>query len=168
MRDSRVTVWTNPTSIAVGGTANGPDIQLTADYTGAYVNAVNPGYGLGVELMAHTVDEGDDTDGFTLAFKWQVAPDNAGVAGTYVDWEPIGTIAYDITDTKGFTKDGTIAGADNGLSRSKIKARLKGVPNTYEWARIVVTSGDLEGTATVSVSGWLSDGTDSFNMQSLG
>lgn len=167
MRDSRVQVWTNPTTISAGGTVNGPAIPLGQDYVGLHKFSVNPDYGMGFEIMVYDVSPGNDTDGFTISFKFQVAPDSGGSPGSYVDWEPIGVIAYDITDSKGFTKDGTIAGAALGLTRAKLKARLRGVPETYEWGRIVAVSGDLEGTATAKIKAWLTDGSDALNTQRI-
>lgn len=163
MRDSRITVLAATALTNGSASVNGTDIDLLGGYTGDHLNAVNPEYGIGVELMVKSVTLGTDADGFTVAFKWQVAPDNAGVAGTYVDWEPIGVIAYD--ETNGFTKDGTLAGDALGLSRAKMKARLKGVPSVYAWARVVATATDLEGTGTCTVVGWPSDGSDSLNTQ---
>lgn len=160
MRDSRVTVWTNPTTLTNGSPAvNGPDIDLEGDYTGDHLYGANPSYGLGVEIIFKSVVLGTDADGFTVAAKWQVAPNNGGVAGAYVDWEPIGTVAYDEVNL--WTKDGTLTGAALGLSRAKLKARLKGSPHRF--ARLVITATDLEGTGTVAVYAFVSDATDALN-----
>ena len=165
MRDARVNVWANPSQLSVSVTSvTGPTIDLLADIDGDFsFGAGDYGYGLGVELMAYGVSIGNDADGFTLTWKWQYAPNNAGSPGTWVDGNVIGVMAYH--QTNGWTKDGTLAGAALGLTRAKLKARAH--PDSYRFARLVCTGGDLEGTVTVNTKAWVSDGTPSINDQRI-
>ena len=139
-------------------TVTGPDINLLDGYTynGSYREGTSL-YGIGAEIMVSGVTLGNDADGVTWTWKWQVAPDSSGSAGTYVDAATIGVIAYD--DTNFFTKDGTLTGAALGLTRAKLSSRLR---TTKPWARLVCTSADIEGTFTCTVKAWLSDGTHPF------
>jgi hypothetical protein len=153
MRDSRVTVFTNPSAIAVGGTVTGPTISLLADYVGDRKYGTSL-YGFGVELMAKNLVIGTDADGATLVWKFQVSPDGTN----WTDGDTIGTMAFSAAGL--WTKDGTVAGATHTLVRSKLRGRLRTI---QPYARIVCTSGDLEGTATINLYGWISDGTEAFN-----
>lgn len=161
MRDSRVTLWANPSELSATTTSvTGPTVDLLEDIDGDYVfGSGDYGYGLGAEVMAYSAVLGTDADGFTLTWKWQFAPNNAGVAGTWVDGPVIGVMAYD--DVNGWTKDGLITGAALGLSRAKLKARGRAEGNRF--ARLVCTGGDLEGTVTVQTKAWVSDGSDFIN-----
>lgn len=158
MRDSRVTIFNSTVMNTGTTTVTGPDINLLDGFTwnGSYAEGTGL-YGVGAEVMVSDVTLGTDADGVLFTFKWQVAPDSSGVAGTYVDAATIGVIAYD--ETNGFTKDGTLAGAALGLTRAKLSSRLR---TTKLWARIACTSSDLEGTFVATVNGWLSDGTHPF------
>lgn len=158
MRDSRVTVFNSTAMSTAVTTVTGPDINLLDGYTytGSYAEGTSL-YGIGVELMVSGVTLGTDADGVLFTFKWQVAPDSSGVAGTYVDDATIGVIAYDETNL--FTRDGTLTGTALGLTRAKLSSRLR---TTKPWARIVCTSSDLEGTFVATVKGWLADGSHPF------
>jgi len=158
MRDSRVIVWNTTVHDSTTGTLNGPDINLldgkvwngeTREGTGRY--------GVRVVIIVNGVTLGTDADGFLSTWKWQVAPDASGVAGTYVDGPTIGTIAYD--ETNGFTKDGTLAGAALNLTRAKLQSTLR---TTMPWARLVQTPTDVEGTCVYTTQAYLSDGVHPF------
>lgn len=153
MRDSRVTVWTNPTVISTNAATNGPTIDLLSyGYVGDHLYGTSL-YGAGVEIIAGAVVAGSDTDGFTLTWKWQVSADGS----TWVEGGHIGVIGWD--DTPGYTKDGTITGTTLGLARAKLSTRLRTVKR---YCRLVCTSADIEGSATVSVTAFLADGTNPY------
>lgn len=158
MRDSRVDIF-NTTTLSTSTTSvNGPGINLLDGYT--YNENYAEGtslYGVGAEIIMTEATLGTDADGVTFTWKWQVAPDNSGVAGTYVDGPTIGVLAYD--ETNGWTKDGTLSGDPLGLARAKLSSRLR---TTKPWARLVCTSSDLEGTFSVVANAYLSDGTHPF------
>ena len=149
MRESRVNIWANPTLIDADGTYAGPDISLLGDYVGSHLYGVND-YGLPAEFIAKDVVTGTG-NGFTVTLKWQVAPDNSGAAGTYVDWGTIGVFTID-TDGK-FLKDSVIY----PLTRAKLQTRLRAT--TRPWARVVATAAGITNGESLSLSGFLSDGT---------
>lgn len=153
MRDSRVIVFTNPSTISADATLNGPDISLSGDYVGDHLYGTGT-YGVGIEVMAYDITTGTG-DGFTLVFKWQVAPDSSGVAGTYVDDTTIGTIT--VNTDGAFVLDDSIVST---LTRCKLKARLRTI---HPWARIVCTSAGITGGEIALVKAWIADGTDAFN-----
>lgn len=149
MRESRVLPWVNPTTISADGATNGPDIDLLSGYTGDHLYGTNE-YGVPVEFIAKSVVTGTG-DGFTVTLKWQTAPDNAGVAGTYVDQ---GTIGVFTVDTDGnFMKDGVIY----QLTRAKLQSRLKATVNA--WGRVVATAAGITGGESLVLSGFFVDGT---------
>lgn len=156
MRDARVSVWTNPSIVSNSvNSVTGPTIDLLGSgYVGDHKQGTEL-YGIGVEIINGAVT-GADADGFLLIWKWQVAPDSSGSPGTWVDGMTIGTVAWDAT--KGWTKDGTLAGATLGLTRAKLQSRLRTAGNRF--ARLVVTGSDLsDNTASISLRAYLSDGT---------
>lgn len=160
MRDSRVILWTNPSPMSASiTTVTGPTVDLLEGYNGSQVYGTSL-YGFGAEIMVYGVVVGTDADGGIVTFKWQVAPDNgSGAAGTFVDAETIGAIAYNAAGL--FTIDGTVGGTafPATLTRAKLKARLR---TAKRFCRLVATGTDLEGTVALNTKAWLSDGTIAF------
>lgn len=147
MRDSRVKII-DETTISTDGTTNGANIDLLENYVGDHLYGTGP-YGLPVEILASNVVTGTG-DGFTVTAKWQVAPDNSGSPGSWVDASTIGVFTID-TDGN-FMKNGVIY----GLTRAKLQSRLK---TSKPWARVVFTAAGISGGETIKIRAWLSDGT---------
>lgn len=154
MRDSRVSIWTNPTVISADGATNGPNIDLLGDYHGTRKHGTSL-YGLPFEVLVGSVNTGTG-DGFTLTVKTQVAPDNSGSPGSWRDDEQVGVFTID-TDGNILREDGS---TKLNLTRGKLSGRLR----THEpWGRIVVTAAGITGGETASVTAYVSDGTAVFN-----
>lgn len=149
-RDPRVTIW-NPTTIIVDGATNGPDLNLKDGYVGDYnLNGGDAGF-LAVEILAKNIVTGTG-DGFTLVWKWQVAPDSAGAAGAYVDFATVGTM--------GFDTDGLPQRADLstllGLTRSILRTMIQG--NAGQWLRLVCTAAGITNGETADTYAYVADG----------
>lgn len=148
MRDASVSVWTTQT-ISSSTTTYGPTINLLEDYVGDHLYGTGP-YGLPVEIIADTISAGTEADGFTLTFSWQYSDDG----NTWIDSTHIGVIA--VNDNDVFSKDGTVTGDDLGLTRAKLQTRGR---TAKQYARLKCVSADIEGSASVRVSAFLSTGT---------
>ena len=164
MRDARIPNLIPQTTMnATTTTVTGSPLNLLEGYVwnGNYRFGTTGG-GLGVEIMASSGVIGNDADGFTIAFKWQTAPDVSGAPGTWTDAGTIGTLAFD--ETNGWTVDGTLAGAKFNANRAKMSAHLR----TYQpWTRMVATATSLTGTATVVVEAYVADGAHPYSDNGL-
>lgn len=149
MHDSRVTIWTNPTTINADGATNGATLDLLADYTGSHLYSTSL-YGIPVMVMAYDINTGTG-DGFTLTFKAQESDDES----TWYDLKPLGVITI---DTNGYF-------VVNGTSRAdKTRAKLTGrIKATKRYVRIVCTAAGITGGETAKVKAFVTDGTNTFN-----
>lgn len=85
MKDSRVTVWTNPTALTADGTYNGPTIDLLSNVVvGQPTNQLpfgNMAEGLGVQILITDIV----ATAWNLQIKWQTSDDGS-------TWEDSGFI----------------------------------------------------------------------------
>lgn len=137
-KDSRITVWTNPSTTVTGTTTlNGPDIDLfgsngngwsgtasSAPAGGTY-DGTSPDMGIGVEIIQSTASG----TGQVTSWNWQIAPDNSGSPGTYVTHSFIGTATMSAANTV-----------------VKLRTTMR---SRYRWARLQANSTGV-GTSTVN------------------
>lgn len=151
MNDSRVTIFTNPTTISADGATNGNTISLLADYAGNDHIYGTSEYGLPCKFMVYGVVTGTG-DGFTLSFKFQDSDDGS----TWDDNIEFGVVTM---DTSGYFVDDD-GNARSSLTRVEVHGRLK---TARAYGRVVVTAAGITGGETANVKGWLADGTNPRN-----
>lgn len=155
MRDDRVTIWTNPTTINADGTTNGTSIDLLADYTNAAVNhklGTSPEYGFGVEVIGKSVVTGTG-DGFTVVFKFQDSEDNT-------NWDDAGEFGTFTIDTNGAFLIPAGGSTVSELTRQKLSGRLR---TARRYARVVAVAAGITGGESIVLNMWMSDGTVPLN-----
>lgn len=97
MKDSRITVYTNPTSISSATTTAGPDIDLwdgVVPVSGTFYGT-NPYCGVGAQIL---VSSFSGTGTPTLKFYWEISDDG----NSYDRHSFIGVVDEDTVDDNGF------------------------------------------------------------------
>lgn len=134
MKDSRITVWTNTTTLPTGtNTVNGPNIDLfqtSGIPVGGSYDGTGPGMGIGVEIIQ---TQASGTAQVTT-WEWQIAADNSGAPGTWQNHSFIGT--------------GTMSASG---TTAKLRSTLR---SRYRWARLVASN---TGTGTSTVNAYADD-----------
>ena len=133
-KDSRITVFTNPTVLPTGtNTVNGASIDLfqtSGIPAGGSFDSTEPSMGVGVEIIqTQTSGTGQVTN-----WEWQIAPDNSGSPGTWQNHSFIGT--------------GTMSASG---TTAKLRTTLR---SRYRWARLVASN---TGTGTSTASAYADD-----------
>lgn len=154
MRDARIPLLPLVTKIA-DATFYSNEVNLLEDYVkGSHFEAVNE-YGVGVEVIASNVVTGTG-DGFTVTVTPMVAPDNAGVAGTYVDLLPLGVFTID-TDGH-FVGPGSQDMADLLVTRAKLSGRVAPNVKTQHWFKLKFVISGITNNETIDLQAWFADG----------
>jgi hypothetical protein len=142
MRESRVNIWTNPTTINANGTTNGPTIDLLADYTGVHLYGTSD-YGLPFEVIVSNPTAGTGTQ--TVTFKVQESADGTN----WTDAGLVGTITF----------SGGVFSINSeqkpGLGRAKLAGRIR---TARRYGRLVAVASGFAGGASCQTQAWVGDG----------